>query len=208
MLQPQAVIFDIGNVLIEWNPERFYDSRIGAERRQRFMAEVPIQAANLAIDAGAPFRDTIFGLAAAHPDWAREIRWWHDDWKLMVDPVIPWSVALLRALRVKGVPVFALTNFGRETFQIALGQFAFLNEFDQAYVSGELAVIKPDPAIYAIVEQQSGLAPGHLLFVDDRRENITAAVARGWGGHLFEGPEGWARRLVVEGLLSEAEAGL
>ncbi len=208
MLQPQAVIFDIGNVLISWNPEAFYDARIGADRRARFLADVPIHAANLAIDAGHGFRETIYGLAEAYPDWATEILWWHDDWRQMVHPVIPWSVDLLRALRARDVPVFALTNFGRETFRIALAEFDFLNEFDRAYVSGDLGVIKPDPAIYHIVEQDCGIAPGRLLFADDRAENIAAAQARGWAGHLFDGPEGWARRLVADGLLTKMEAGL
>ena len=205
MLQPQAVIFDIGNVLIEWNPERFYDARIGAERRRLFMEQVPIHAANLAIDAGAPFRQTLVDLAAAHPLWAREIMRWHDDWRLMVDPVIPQSVALLRALRARGVPVFALTNFGAETFDYALTLFDFLNEFDRAYVSGKLGLIKPDPAIYAHVEADCGFAADRLLFADDRPENIDAALRRGWGVHHFETAGGFAARLVAEGLLQEAD---
>lgn len=205
MLQPQAVIFDIGNVLIEWNPERFYDARIGAERRAAFMTEVPIHAANLAIDAGAPFRQTLVDLAADHPLWATEIMWWHDDWHLMVDPVIPQSVAMLRALRARGVPVFALTNFGAETFDYALTLFDFLNEFDRAYVSGKLGLIKPDPALYAHVEADCGIAPDRLLFVDDRPENIVAAARRGWRVHQFESPQGFAARLLAEGLLQESD---
>ncbi len=208
MLQPQAVIFDIGNVLITWNPEAFYDARIGPARRRQFMADVPINAANLAIDAGAPFRDTIYDLADAHPAWASEIRWWHDDWIAMVDPVIDGSVAVLRALRKNQVPVFALTNFGRETFQIAIARFDFLNEFDRAYVSAHMGVIKPDPQIYDMVEQDCGLPPESLLFADDKAENITAAARRGWRTHQFESWQGWAGRLVAEGLLTTAEAGL
>ncbi len=208
MLQPQAVIFDIGNVLIEWQPERFYDARIGPERRRRFMAEVAIHAANLSVDAGAPFRATIYDLAEAHPGWATEIRWWHDDWVDMVTPVILGSVVLLRTLQAKGIPVFALSNFGRETITIARAQYDFLNEFDRAYVSGELGVIKPYPAIYEVVERDCGIPPDRLLFVDDKAENIDAALARGWGGHLFDGPKGWAQRLVAAGLLTPTEAGL
>ncbi len=205
MLQPQAVIFDIGNVLIEWHPERFYDGRIGAERRVAFMDQVPIHAANLAIDAGAPFRQTLVDLAADYPAWAVEIMWWHDDWRLMVDPVITRSVAMLRALRKRGVAVFALTNFGAETFDYALTQFDFLNEFDRAYVSGKLGLIKPDPALYAYVEGDCGIAPDRLLFVDDRPENIVAAARRGWRVHQFESASGFAARLVAEGLLQEAD---
>lgn len=210
MLQPQAVIFDIGNVLIGWNAERFYDARIGPERRALFMAEVPVHAANLAVDAGAAFQATIYGLAEAHPAWGAEIRWWHDDWLEMVTPVIEGSVLLLRALKARGVPVFALTNFGRETFALARATFDFLNEFDRAYVSADLGVIKPDPAIYAHVEQDCGLPPGALLFVDDKPENIAAAMARGWQGHVMENhdPQPFAARLVAVGLLTRAEAGL
>lgn len=210
MVQPQAVIFDIGNVLIGWSAERFYDARIGAARRKLFMAEVPVHAANLAVDAGAPFQATIYGLAEAHPAWADEIRWWHDDWLEMVTPVIEGSVVLLRALKARGVPVFALTNFGRETFALAQATFDFLNAFDRAYVSGHLGVIKPDPAIYAHVEEECGLPPGGLLFVDDKAENIAAAQARGWQGHVMEDhdPRPFAARLVAEGLLTPAEAGL
>jgi 2-haloacid dehalogenase len=201
MLQPQAVIFDIGNVLIEWNPERFYDARIGPARRAAFMDQVPIGAANLAIDAGAPFYQTLADLAAAHTEWAREIMWWHDDWRLMVDPVIDASVALLRDLRARGVSVFALTNFGRETYDYALTQFDFLNEFDRAYVSGRLGMIKPDPMIYAHVEADCGIAPNLLLFADDRADNIAAAARRGWRTHQFEGANGFRARLRAEGLL-------
>jgi 2-haloacid dehalogenase len=201
MLQPQAVIFDIGNVLIEWNPERFYDGRIGAERRAAFMDQVPIHAANLAIDAGAKFRQTLVDLATAYPAWATEIMWWHDDWRLMVDPVIAQSVTMLRALRARSVPVFALTNFGAETFDYALTLFDFLNEFDRAYVSGKLGLIKPDPALYAHVEADCGIAPDRLLFVDDRPENIVAAARRGWRVHQFESAGGFAARLLAEGLL-------
>lgn len=206
MLQPQAVIFDIGNVLIGWNPDAFYDARIGADRRRALFAEVPIEAANLAVDGGAAFRATLYGLADAHPAWATEIRWWHDDWVQMVDPVIDHSVRLLRALRARGVPVFALTNFGDETFAFAQTRFDFLNEFDREYVSGRMRLLKPDPAIYAAVEADCGLPPAALIFVDDKPENIAAATARGWQGHVFTGAQAWATRLVDLGLLTEAEA--
>jgi 2-haloacid dehalogenase len=197
-----AVVFDIGNVLLTWRPEAWYDRTYGPERRERLFREVDLEGMNLSIDAGADFRGTVHALAEAHPHWAREIRDWHDNWLGLAGPVIEPSVRLMRALKRRGVPVFALTNFGAGSFEVARGAMDFLSEFDRAYVSGRLGLIKPDPAIYAAVEADCGIAPERLLFVDDKPENIAAAEARGWQGHLFDGPEGLERRLLAEGLLA------
>lgn len=204
----EAVIFDIGNVLTRWQPEAFYDRVIGQARREALFAEVDLHWMNDAIDQGAQFRDTIYEWADEHPDWSAEIRMWHDRWIELASPRIEGSIALLRALRAKGVPVFALTNFGESSYAAAVPQLDFLSEFDREYVSGRMGVIKPNPRIYQMVEEDCGIAPERLLFTDDRADNIAAAEARGWGVHLFEGWEGWAGRLVAEELLTQGEAGL
>ena len=200
------MIFDIGNVLIEWQPERFYDRAIGRQRRTEMFEAVDLHGMNDRVDRGEVFADVVMEVAEATPDWAPEIRMWHDRWIEMAAPVIDHSVRLLRALRRGGVPVFALSNFGRETFEIGVANYPFLEEFDRRYISGHMGVIKPEPEIYAMVEEDCGVPPGGLLFADDRADNIEAAAARGWQTHLFEGPEGLAARLVAEGLLTEAAA--
>ena len=205
-MKVSAVVFDIGNVLIGWAPEQLFDAAIGADRRQAFFDAVPILAANTAIDRGEPFPDTIIKLADQHPDWTAEITLWHTRWLDMVSPEITRSVRLLRALRQQNIPVFALSNFGAETFEIAKERYPFLAEFDQHYISGVMRLIKPDPAIYAALEAGSGLAPETLLFADDLPENISAAAVRGWQVHLFDGPQGWADCLVAQGLLSQDQA--
>lgn len=201
-----AVVFDIGNVLIEWQPERYYDRVIGYDRRKKMFAEVDLHGMNDRVDRGENFTDVIYQTADATPEWRDEIRMWHDNWIELATPVIDHSVRLLRQLRNKGVPVFSLTNFGIQSFAYAETHYPFLGEFDRAYISGHMAVIKPDPLIYEMVEQDCGLAPSSLLFADDRYDNIAAADARGWQTHLFSGPSGWAERLVEEKLLTEAEA--
>lgn len=206
MSQPRAVIFDIGNVLVGWQPERFYDSVIGPERRATMFAEVDLHGMNERVDAGAVWRDEVYALAGEYPAWADEIRLWHDRWIEMASPLIDHSIHLQRTLRAKGIPVFALTNFGRETFAYARTRLSFLDDFDERYISGHLGVIKPDPQIYEMVEDDCGLPPEALFFTDDRTENIAAAASRGWRTHHFTGPEGLARRLVSEGLLTESEA--
>ena len=89
---------------------------------------------------------------------------------------------------------------------MARGVYPFLDEFDQLYLSGALGVTKPAPRIYEMLEQRCGIPPDRLLFTDDRAENIDAAAARGWQTHLFDGPEGWAARLIAAKLLTESEA--
>jgi 2-haloacid dehalogenase len=158
------------------------------------------------VDRGAPLAASVEALAARHPEHAPLIRQWHLGWAEMFAPVILPSVRLLEALKARGVPVFALTNFGRETFTLAEAMHPFLRLFDRRFVSGELGVLKPEPAIYAAVEAATGIAPDRLLFTDDSAENVAAAAARGWGVHHFTGPEGWAARLVAEGFLTSEEA--
>jgi 2-haloacid dehalogenase len=201
-----AVIFDIGNVLIEWQPERHYDATVGVDRRRTMFEAVDLHAMNDLIDQGYDFRATIEVAAAQHPEFQSEIMMWYYDWIKMAQPEIPHSVKLLRVLRKKGVPVFALTNFGIESFEFAETQYPFLTEFDRRYVSGRMGCVKPHAIIYEMVEADCKIPPQNLLFTDDRQDNIDTAKARGWQTHLFEGPLGWAGRLVEEGLLTPHEA--
>lgn len=208
MGQINAVVFDIGRVLIEWHPERFYDSQIGMERRREMFAKIDLYAMNTRIDMGAPFQETVYNFAKSHPEFSAEIRLWHDCWIKMAAPEITGSVRLMRAIQTKGTPVFALSNFGIGPFETASRHYPFFNEFDQAYVSGYLQEMKPQPRIYELLEQGSGLAPTSLLFTDDIRENIDAAAMRGWQTHHFDGAAGWANALVQHGVLTPEEAAL
>lgn len=201
-----AVIFDIGNVLIEWHPERYFAHQIGEKPARAMFAEVDIQGMMNRIDAGHPFDRVIEETAQAHYAWHDAIMMMRDHWADVASPAIPLSVHLLRQLRTRGVPVFALSNFGAENFPISVAKYPFLDEFDRHYISGRMRMIKPDAAIYASVEEDCGLAPDTLLFTDDRLDNIEAAQARGWQTHLFDGPEGWAHCLVEQGLLTKDEA--
>lgn len=201
-----AVIFDIGNVLIEWNPERFYDAEIGEARRRELFAQVDLHGMNDRVDRGAEFRDTIYDMAERHPAYRDAIRLWHDRWIEMASPAIDLSVTMLRALRANGVPVFALSNFGIGSFAHAQTVYDFLHEFDRPYISGHMGVIKPDPEIYRMLEEDCGLPPETLLFADDRADNIAMAQSRGWQTHLFDGPQGWADRLIAEGLVRQEQA--
>ncbi len=201
-----AVILDIGNVLIDWNPERFYDAALGPAARARLFAEVDLHAMNAAVDRGADLDAEVEALATRHPGWAEAIRLWRDRWLDMASPEIAHSVRLMHRLRAQGLPVIALSNFGVAPFEIARRAYPFLDDFDARFISGHLGVMKPEPEIYARLEVDTGLAPDRLLFTDDRADNIAAADARGWHTHRFTGPEGWAARLAEEGLVKENTA--
>jgi 2-haloacid dehalogenase len=203
----EAVVLDVGNVLLEWAPERYYDRTIGEARRRALFAEVDLDGMNKRVDLGEGFRDVIYDMAERHPEWRAEIRDWHDSWIEMASPAIPRTVELMRALRSRGVPVYALTNFGTESFAFAQTRYDFLTEFDGAIVSGHLGFMKPDPRIYEAVERMARVAPERLMFTDDRADNIAAARARGWQVHLFEAPEGFAAALAAAGLLDPEGAG-
>ncbi|GHE01718.1 haloacid dehalogenase [Defluviimonas sp. 20V17] len=207
----RAVVFDIGNVLIEWQPHRHFDRKFGKPARMEMFTATNPLALHEAWDRGANFRTIVHDHAKRYPDFAEMILCWHDDWLEIVGPEIPGSIKLLRALRAKGIPVLALSNFGVENFALTENRYLCLTEFDRRYISGHLGTAKPDARIYEMVEADCGadwgIAPGQLLFTDDRPENITAAATRGWATHLFQGPGGLADRLVRDGLLTEKEAG-
>ena len=205
-MTPEAVVFDIGNVLIEWQPENFFDAKLGKARRVEMFEAVDIDAMMDRIDRGGVFADVVEDTAWQHPKWREQVLWFRWKWKEIASPDIPHSVRLMRALKAKGVPVFALTNFGAQNFPTSERQFPFLAEFDRRYISGEMAMAKPDAEIYAAVEADCRIDPKALFFTDDRPENIDAAAARGWQTHLFDGPEGFAQALVAKGLLSGDEA--
>lgn len=204
--RPEAVIFDIGNVLIEWQPEARFDRFIGPSRRAALFAAVDLHEMADAIDRGAGFRDTVEATARAHPEFAADILIWRDRWSELAGPAIDHSVRLLHAVRKAGVPVFALTNYGHDSFALSAEVHPFYHAFDRHFISANLGVTKPDARIYEIVETESGIAPERLLFTDDKAENIAAAEARGWQGHVFDGPAGWAARLVAAGLLTKDQA--
>ncbi|QFU09938.1 Alpha-D-glucose-1-phosphate phosphatase YihX [Rhodobacteraceae bacterium THAF1] len=200
------VVLDIGNVLLNWDPEGFYDRTMGRVARVRMFREVPLHKMNLSIDAGAPWAETVEETAQTYARWGKDIRSWHTHWDKMAAPLIDDSVDMMRTLRAKGMPVWALTNFGRETFDYAQVLYPVLAEFDGAVVSGHLGILKPEAGIYEALEQRTGVDPSRILFTDDRPENIAAAEARGWQVHHFTGAKGWAQRLVAEGLLDPSEA--
>jgi len=206
--RPQAVIFDIGNVLVRWQPEQYYDTIIPRPSREALFSTVDLHMMNEHIDQGAPFRATVYETAARHPEFAELIQKWHDNWLDIAAPAIDGTARLHDALRTKGITTAILSNIGQATFDLAASRYPVLARFDYTFLSGPMGITKPDPAIFHAVETRIGVEPEALLFIDDRPENVAAAAARGWQVHLFETPGPLAKHLVTTGLLSEPEAGV
>jgi len=181
----QAVVFDIGNVLVQWQPEAFYDTIMPRARRDAMFASVDLHFMNERIDRGESFRDTVYGVAAEHPEFAAEIRLWHDRWSDIATPAVPGTAQLAQMLRRRGTQTFLLSNIGAEPFRLACDTYPDLKDFDRAFVSGAMGTTKPGERIYQMVEDDCRIAPEGLLFIDDRQENLDMALARGWNGHLF-----------------------
>jgi len=203
---PEAVVFDIGEVLLHWSPERVYARLIpDAEQRALFFRDICPPEWNAAFDRGAPMPQGVADHAARHPAHADLILAWWADWPQMIGPAIEGSVACLKALKARGVPVYGLTNFAAETFEIARARYPFLDDFDVCVVSAHVKRNKPEPEIYAELEARTGAAPRTLFFADDRPENVAAAEARGWHGHVFEHAEGLQAALIGHGLLNRED---
>lgn len=197
---PRAVVFDVGNVLIDWQPDRLYSRLIpDPAERAAFFERLEIPAMNLEGDRG-DLAAQVAAHAARHPAEAPLIRAWREDWPEMFGPEMPGAAALFAAVKAAGVTVAALTNFARDTWLVGQGMFPLLTGFDAEIVSGREGCVKPEPRIYEIVEQRLGLAGADLFFTDDKEKNTAAAAARGWRVHHFQGSEGLAAALRAEGL--------
>lgn len=199
----KAIVFDLGMVLLGWSPEGFYDRTLGPEVRKALFADVDLYGMNLEIDRGRGLDAMTDLYAARHPHWATAIKLWHSHWPEMLTGPIDGSVALMARLRAAGYPIHALTNFARETLDIAQARYDVLTGFDSMVVSGDLGLVKPDPAIYAALEEQTGLRGSDLFFVDDRPENCAAAAQRGWTTHCFTDAPHLAQALRGLGLLTD-----
>jgi 2-haloacid dehalogenase len=202
MKTPKIVVFDIGNVLLEWRPERLYARLIpGVAARAAFFEETRIADMNLEVDRGAPFKEHIYAHAAKHPKYEGLIRAWHDNWIEMASPAIDGTVQILRALRKRGVRTAALSNFGVESFDYACTHYPFLTEFDVPVISGREETIKPEPRIYEILEERTGLLGQDIFFMDDSPKNVAAARARFWQAEIFTAPQLLGRQLQTRGLI-------
>nr|WP_166178801.1 HAD family phosphatase [Altererythrobacter segetis] len=199
---PQAVVFDIGRVLYDWNLRYLFEKLIhDRQELDHFLATVITEEWHFQSDAGRPLAEMVPELKARFPQHAALIDAYRDRFEETLPHAIPGTHEIVRRLAARGVPLYALTNFGAEFWARTRSGWPIFDLFADVLVSGEERVAKPDPAIFAIAERRFGSVPGELFFTDDNPANVAAARARGWHAHLFEGAAGLEAELVRVGLL-------
>lgn len=184
-------VFDIGNVLVRWDPHLLY-RRIfegDAERAAWFLDNICNHAWNLEQDRGRSFAEGVRVLIEQFPEHEPHIRAYDERWVETVPGAIEGSVEILRRLKTQGRKVYAITNFNDEKFEIARSMFDFLALFDDILVSAEARLIKPDPTIFELFLERTGLAAGDCVFIDDSAANIAAANGLGMKTVHFQSPE-------------------
>jgi 2-haloacid dehalogenase len=196
------VVFDLGMVLIEWDPRHLYRKVFtDPARMEWFLANVCTPAWNLAQDGGRSFDDGVAEATAQHPEYAAEIAMFRDRWMEMVPGAIDGSVAILEELHAKGAALYAITNWNSDTFHATRGRFAFLNRFRDIVVSGDEKLIKPDPEIFHLLAKRASIDLNHSIFIDDSLKNVKGAEAVGMTGHHFTSPESLRAELLRLGVL-------
>lgn len=192
MPQPvNTVIFDIGNVLIEWDPENLYRNLIpDTQERHYFLSEVCTMDWNLQQDLGRSWEDATRELAAIHPDRKDLIAAYSKRWHEMVPGEMPGSVAILNDLQAAAVPLYAITNFSTEKFDETKVRFPFLaSSFRDIVVSAEERLLKPDRRIFETLLNRNDLEASTCVFIDDSIGNVEGARAAGLEAIHFTGAD-------------------
>ena len=185
----EAVVFDLGTVLIPFNPRWLFRKLLRDEASiDRFFAETDFDAWNTAMDAGRCFADGIAAHSRRFPHYRPLFEAFFERWPETVGEPIAESVEVLRRLQQSGIRTYALTNFSAETYPLAAARFPFLADFDGAVVSGDEGVVKPDPAIYQRLVERYAVVPARAVFIDDKLENVEAARRLGFHGIHFSDP--------------------
>lgn len=196
------VVFDIGNVLIGWDPRALYRKIFASEDEVTwFLGNVCTSDWNLEQDRGRSFADAIAEATARHPQHAKAIEAYDRRWAETILGPIAGTVAILEELDARGTPLYAITNWHQDKFRETRGRFSFLDRFRDIVVSGDERLIKPDPAIYELLLARNGLTAESCLFIDDSHRNVAGAQAVGMQAHHFTSPEALRGHLASQAIL-------
>ena len=198
---PSTVVFDLGGVLIDWDPRYLYRTLLPSEKAvEQFLAEVCTAEWNAAQDAGRAWSVAVAELTRQFPDRAELIRAYDERWWETIGGEIPGTVQVLRSLRDRGVRLYALTNWSSEKFDLTYPRFEWLSWFAGIVVSGKEGVVKPDPRIFRILLERYDIDPVAAVYIDDAQHNVDAAAEIGLHALNFFSPEHLCDDLAQLGL--------
>ena len=199
-----TVVFDLGGVLVDWDPRYLLREVMpGREAEmETLLADVLNHAWNLERDKGDSWSAAIEELKVEHPQWADIFDVYTERWPETLGGSLDDTVAILRELKERGTPLYALSNWSAEMFPFAEAKFEWLDLFDGVVVSGRVKMVKPDRDIYDYLLSTYDLRAQDVFFIDDNVPNIIAARSYGIRAHRFEGAGGLRDELVAEGFLS------
>ena len=195
--QIKAIIFDFGNVLLEWNPRYVYQRYFpnDPEGMERFFKEVDFADWNLQQDKGRPFVEGVAILSEKFPHYAQLIQAYHENWTDSIGAAYSGTIEILKQLKQAGYPLYGLSNWSAETFPYAREKYGFFDLFDDFVISGAVGQVKPDPEIFQIMLEKIGKPAEECLFIDDSLTNINQAQKMGFGTIHFQSPEQLAAAL-------------
>lgn len=185
-----TVVFDLGGVLIDWDPRHMYRSLFLDETKmEHFLATVCTPEWNAEQDRGRPLDEATKMLIAEHPEHAELIEAYYSRWDEMLGQPIEGTVEIARELKSAGIRLVALSNWSAETFPRAQPRMTFLDDFDGVLLSGTVGLIKPDPEIFDVLLQRHAIDVRHAVFIDDSAKNVEAAAQTGFDAIHFDSPE-------------------
>ena len=197
-----TVVFDIGNVLIEWNPRHLYRTVFRGDDKamEWFLEHVCTPAWNLEQDGGRNWAEGVGILARRYPEWRAEIEAYDRRWHEMIPRTIEDTVAILERLKQADTKVYAITNFSTEKYRESFARFPFLAWFDGVVVSGDERLLKPHAPIFALLCERYGLKASDCVFIDDNADNVEGARRSGMAAIHFTGPADLRKALQSFGL--------
>lgn len=186
-----TIIFDLGGVLINWNPENLYKKIFDDPQEMKyFLSEICTMDWNEQQDGGRPISEATALLVERHPEYKSQIEAFYGRWTEMLGGAIEGTVEILKTLKTNSAyRIYALTNWSAETFPFALERFDFLQLFEGILVSGEENLKKPDPKIYELILSRYNIDADTAVFIDDNLRNVKAAIACGIDSIQFHSPE-------------------
>ena len=198
-----AIIFDYGGVLMEWDPVRIFERFFpqGPQATRTFLEEIGFGEWNRLQDKGRSFAEAIAERSALFPQYAEILPAYDTNWGQAVVGQIDGTVAILRRLKRAGYPLYGLSNYSAEKFRLDRQRFDFFNLFDDMVISGEVGLLKPEPAIFHLLLGKIGYAPQKCVFIDDIPANVAGAREVGITGIQFRSPEQLEADLQALGIL-------